>query len=249
VIQMPHMTGNPWLPPWLGVAAVAVFAVMVAIHLGHTYSAPGRVAVWHLAHVLMALGMIVMFLPTGGMVVPAGVGEVVFAAAALATGGFRIVTLVRGSPVGWLWLILGIDLAAMVYMFALPTTPLEWLTVALVAWFALQAMGWATGRLCLLAAESGLSRSPETTSIRVPATVPATGSAESGPVDLRAAADSGGSTDSADTTAAGKAAHAQLDSGTIRLTLTVMSVAMAYMLLAMQFGMVDMPGMGGMPGL
>jgi hypothetical protein len=49
---------------------------------------------------------------------------------------------------------------------------------------------------------------------------------------------------------AGRSSHAQLDSVAVRMTLTVMSVAMAIMLLAMQFGMgAGMPGMGGMPGM
>jgi hypothetical protein len=102
VMQMPQMTGNPWLPSWLGFGAVAVFTVIAVVHLWHMIAAPVRVAMWHLGHVLMALGMIVMFLPTGGLIVSAAAGEIVVALAAVTIGGFLIVELVRGCPLGWL---------------------------------------------------------------------------------------------------------------------------------------------------
>lgn len=81
------------------------------------------------------------------MIVSAVVGEVVYAVAALTVGGFVVSGLVRRGRVGRLWPIAGVDLAAMVYMFAMPATRLEWLTGLLVAWFAAQALGWATGAL------------------------------------------------------------------------------------------------------
>jgi methionine sulfoxide reductase heme-binding subunit len=138
-------SGNPWLPCALMVIAALVYVVILVVHVGHLRDIGIRGRVWHLGHVLMALGMIDMFVPTGRMPVPAGVGAVVFALAALVMLGFTAALAVRGERVGWLWPVAGFDLAAMAYMFTLPGAP--WLTGLLVGWFVLQAAGWATGVL------------------------------------------------------------------------------------------------------
>jgi hypothetical protein len=131
----------------------------------------------------------------------------------------------------------------MVYMFALPTTPLEWLTIALVTWFALQAIGWATGRLSGLAARGGLGGSHQTGSVQARATAPTSRPAHGGLAGRLASGGAGAAT----VGPTPRLSHPRLDTVTIRITLTVMSLGMAYMLLAMQFGMGDaMPGMGGM---
>lgn len=198
------MMVNTWLPVWLRVVASGAFAVVLLIHVRHLRTAGPRGRVWHAGHVLMALGMLDMVAPTTSMLVPAWAGEVIFAGAALAVAGFALseffrAELARGRRLGWLWPVVGVDLAAMVWMFAMPAPRLGWLTGLLVGWFALQATGWATGRLDT-AAEPDVCRSTHRVSVRA--------------------------------------------------TLAVMAVGMAYMFLAMQLGMSPMlghlPSMAGM---
>jgi hypothetical protein len=282
-----------WLPTWLGIATVVAMALVVVVHLRHLTAAAARQRVWHGVHLLMALGMADMFAPTRTSVVPAGVSEAVFAVAAVAVGCFAVSEWASGRRFGVLWAVTMLDLAAMVYMFAMPGHRLKWLTVLLVAWLAAEATGWATGRLAARVERGGLGGpDPDSSSARVSAAVAAIAAA-------RAAADGGGgglpdaavpadvlretaapgsiapgsiapesvapesiapgsiapesiASDSVvQDSAAGDLAH----SGLLRVSLCVMSLAMAYMLVAMQFGMSavggmsHMPGMGNMPGM
>jgi len=138
---------NPWLPTALRISAVLIYTGVVVVHGWHLRVTSARERLWHAIHVLMALGMIVMFAPMRRLVVVAGVGKWVFAVAAAGIVAYVAVLLVRGERLGWLWLAAAADLAAMAYMFAMPTPGLQWLTWLLVAWSTLQAIGWLTGVL------------------------------------------------------------------------------------------------------
>lgn len=235
--QMPAMAGDAWLPTWLRAVATTAFVVVLIVHLVHIAGHTRRGRAWHSIHVLMALGMIDMFLPTTGMIVSAVVGEVVFAVAALTIGGFVVSELVRRGRVGWLWPIAGVDLAAMVYMFAMPAMRLGWLTGLLVTWFALQALGWATGGLSTVA-DTGLGEPTTAPASESPQIATAASAARRGPVTRMISL----KRTTAATTHLGSA-----HSLSVRATLIVMNVGMAYMFLAMQFGMTPlnatMPGM------
>ncbi|MGH3438916.1 MAG: DUF5134 domain-containing protein, partial [Sciscionella sp.] len=214
---MARVVGNPWLPLWLRIVATAAFGAVLVVHLWHIARCAGRERAWHSGHVLMALGMIVMFLPTSGMIVSARGGQVVFAVAALGVGGSLLADAMRYRRVGALWVVGCVDLAAMAYMFVMPSAPAEWLTGLAVAWFALQAFGWATGRLGTMA-DLGGPRSAEVVG-------------------------------AAGTEVSVCSAHRQVSDRSVRATLTVMSLGMGYMFLAMQFGMHQMSIMPGMPGM
>ena len=138
---------NTWLPWWARVLGVVVFVIVVAVHLWHVRVGAARERAWHVAHVLMALGMIDMFVPTRQMIVSAAIGKVVFVVAAGATLAYVSGLVIRGEPLGWLWPALAADLAAMVYMFVTPPPSLMWFTAILVGWSVLQAVGWLTGVL------------------------------------------------------------------------------------------------------
>lgn len=210
-MNMGSMSDNRWLPSWLGVAASAVLAGVVIVHLWHLIAVPAMVRVWHGTHVLMALGMIDMFLPTAKPIVPARIGQITFGVAALTVLGFVVTGLLRGRRVWWLWPVVGVDMAGMLYMFALPAAGTGWLSVLLVGWFVLQAVGWASGVLPSLADESEVGEPSST---------------------------------------AGPVVHAHAHAPSIRITLTVMSLLMAYMFLAIRVGTAPMSGqlptMGGM---
>ena len=216
---------NSWLPPWLGLILAAVFGVIVIVHLYHVLVLTGRQRLWHCVHVLMATGMIVMFAPTGRVVVWNVVGGAVFAAAAATLAGLLVRERGRGHHLGLLWLVATIDLAAMVYMFAMMDFRLLWLTIALAGWFVVQATGWTTGRLYATLAHGGLGGPSADRLISAPGQRTPTGSAGK---------------------SAQPASHHPLHHGSshhavIRATLAVMSMGMAYMLIAMQFGMASMP--------
>lgn len=221
---------------WLRAVATAAFVVVLIVHLGHLAGHTRRGRAWHGGHVRMALGMIDMFAPTTRMIVSAVVGEVAFAAAALTVGAFVVSELVRHGRVSWLWLIAGVDLAAMGYMFAVSSTRLECMAGLLVAWFAAQALGWTTGALSTLA-DTDLSEPDTAPASESPETVTAATAAPSGPATRML------SLKHTITTITTAAHHGSAHSLSIRTSLMVMNLGMAYMFLAVQLGMIPMAGM------
>jgi hypothetical protein len=202
-------------------------AGVVVVHIHHVLTMSGRARLWHGVHVLAALGMVDMFWPSGRMPVGPGAAELVFGLAAFGLAVLVTVDAGRyGRPV-WLWAIAATDMAAMAFMFVLMSTrSLEVVTVLLVVWFIAEAVGWSTGFLAAAAPYGdAMTRSPE------PAK-PAAGWRSGAAVSLLLRA------------APAHRVHSPLS----RVSLTVMSVCMAYMLLAMQFG-VDAAGSPGMPGM
>lgn len=160
--------GNRWLPTGLRVFAVVVYIAVVIVHVWHLRASAMTERAWHATHVLMALGMIAMFAPNGQAVVSARLGKAVFTVATAATLAYMAAVVLRGRRLGWLWPVAAADLAAMVYMFALPVPGFGWLTAVLIGWSVLQALGWLTG---VLPARADLGSQPQSsrreTSVRV----------------------------------------------------------------------------------
>jgi Domain of unknown function (DUF5134) len=222
---------SPWLPSWLGLAWATIFAVILIAHLWHIVVMTGRDRLWHSVHVLMALGMIVMFAPTGRMIVPSAAGMAFFAATAVAVACPLVWEYAHRHDIGRLWLLNVIDLTAMVYMFAMMSTRVVWLTIPLALWLVLQAAGWVTGRLWAVLEAGGLggTRPVQT---RIPAATKIT---------TRPAARQPYQDLTAHSTPAHNHSHGARV--VISTTLTLMALGMAYMLIAMQFGMHPMPDM------
>lgn len=228
---------NAWIPGPVGVAWSVLFVVVLVVHVWHASVLGGRHRLWHLAHILMAAGMVSMFWPAGAtMLVPAVAGEAIYLAAA----GLLVVVVgrARGDTFGPLSLVSVADLGWMAYMFALTHTRLAWLSVAGAVWFAAQAAGWASGWLGRVLEHRGLGAGHR---VSAPAHGGAEHRSEYGighgeDEELRSGSVDGGHRD-----------------WSVRVSLTVMGAGMAYMLLAMQFGMASMPEMpavgGGMPGM
>jgi uncharacterized membrane protein len=69
MIGMPGMassashSGPDLLPTWLGVAMTVIFLGVFLNHLRHALDASGQRRFWHMGHVAMALGMAFMFVP------------------------------------------------------------------------------------------------------------------------------------------------------------------------------------------
>lgn len=227
----------------------------------------GRHRRWHASHVLMAAGMVVMFLPTNGMLIPAAAGVWVFALAAGLLALALFIARLRGAALGPLWAANVVDLAAMAYMFAMMSTRLAWVSVPAAAWFAVQALGWATGWLGRVLERGGLGETAPPTHHAAATTTVAGQEPDPSPtaeVHEISTQEQGGEQTGAPVgvmtiTAAVTSRVAAIqrrvvDGGhqdwSVRLTLSVMAAGMAYMLLAMQFGMSPMPNMtGGMPGM
>lgn len=251
---------SSWIPGPVAVVWVALFALVAIVHVAHLMVLSGRHRLWHTGHLLMAAGMMVMFWPGGMRLLPAGVGVGIYALAAAALAvGLLLARLLRRMRLGPLWLASLVDLAAMGYMFAMMTTRLAWLSALGAAWFAVQMLGWAGGRLGRVLERGGLGEvappthavpSPPVRRTLEPTAVPDP-AGESGP------ARSTGTV----TTAAPRMARAVggpvvsrvVDGGrrdwSVRITLTIMSAGMTYMLLAVQFGTPAMNALPNMPGM
>lgn len=143
---MPGMSGELPLPGWVRVAGVVLFLAVVVLHVRHAVGKQVPTRVWHGAHVLMALGMVVMLVPAAAGAASGAVGAAVFVLAAvlaLVGAGFDRVRRV-------VWVLTAVELGAMACMLAMP--PVMWLAWVLVAWLVVQAAVWA-GRLVVPAEE------------------------------------------------------------------------------------------------
>ncbi len=117
------------LPPWLALLWTLVLVAVVVSHARHLLASGGERRLWHSSHVLIAVGMAVMFAPLsiGQVRIPALVWQLLFANA----GGVVLVVLLGRALDGlWtnlLWLTSAAEMLAMVYMWTGHT-------VAVVSW-------------------------------------------------------------------------------------------------------------------
>jgi hypothetical protein len=237
-----------WLPRWLALGWTFVFALILLVHLWHLLVLSGRQRLWHGVHVLMATGMIAMTVPATAMRLPIA-GAAVFGAAAALIGCLLTLEGAGGDRIGPLWVAATIDLAAMAYMFAMTSAHRPWISAALAAWFVLQALGWASGRLSTVLAANGLGRRAQLLPVAAVG-VTATGAGATTPVS---APDDPG--EPAPLT--GPRGHRAAHHVTVRASLALMSTGMAYMLVIMQWAVMVMaphigssgsPAMPAMPG-
>ncbi len=263
---------SSWVPPWLGWTWVLALTVVTVVHLRHLVRLPDVTRVWHLGHVLTALGMIAMFWPGGALLrPPSGVlGIAVFTAGALAVAAWSVVDRSRRGRWTLVWPLLALDMAAMVWMFvtmapvgeaagpmaagSMSTGPAA-VDAVIGAWFAVEALGWASGWL-VRASEHDLHLE-----------LPVVGGEEAVPArsDAGASGARGGAAPAVPAGFHGEqeplAAGARGTRGSawhgrsLRVTLTLMSASMAFMLLTMALGpthgptgpgMTDMTGMTSM---
>lgn len=136
------------LPGPLCAAMVVVYLAIFVNHLRHAFDTGRQRRLWHVGHVLMALGMAYMFIPSsaGAPVIAGGVWQAIYGCALLIVVlGMTAYTAGRRAPSG-LWLLLAVDLAAMLYMWSPGdlTVPISW---ALVAFLVFEAGLWASRRV------------------------------------------------------------------------------------------------------
>lgn len=132
------------LPESLGVIAGATFLVIAASHVRHMAQTDGQRRPWHACHVLIALGMVFMYLPASldPLGVPLGFWRVVFACAGLVAALWAVAGNAR-VPV-LMWTLTAFDLGAMLYMWSVPDRPatagVSWM---LVVYLLASAGMWA----------------------------------------------------------------------------------------------------------
>jgi hypothetical protein len=136
------------LPEWLAIVWTLVFLAVLVIHGRHVLRSEGQRRYWHSGHCLMALGMIFMFAPAtiNHFDIPSGFWQLVFANAAGIVLAWILAQALSRQAVNALWIVIGTDLAAMVYMWSPGhfEAPVTWF---LVAYFAAQSALWATNRM------------------------------------------------------------------------------------------------------
>ncbi len=250
---------NSVLPSWLGWVWVLALTVVAAVHVRHLVRLPDVTRFWHLGHIVMALGMIAMFWPTGLLLEPPSglVGRTVFALAALVVVVWAVVDRARRGRWTLVWPLLAADMAVMVWMFVV-MAPLEGAgamsagppaaNAVIGSWFVLETLGWASGRL-VRASEHDLhlelpAAEGDERALSLSDAGPGPRRTQDGSTAARPSAQPAGAQPGA--AAADPSPHAW-HGLSLRLTLTVMSASMAFMLWAMAFGgPMDMTGMDGM---
>lgn len=244
---------NSWIPYLAGVVWTAAFTLVAVVHLGHAVVMPGRHRLWHAGHILMAIGMLVMFWPSQpllGMPARAGIWTCTVVAVLFAFG--LVAAWRRGARPGVLWLISVVDFAAMAYMFTMMSAQLVWLSVVAAVWFAAQTIGWATGWLGHILERGGLGDptpatrpAPQNTS-----NVERAGQPASDPVAEPTPSAPAAAATPVATPVTTAVRHHIVDGGirdwSVRITLAVMSAGMGYMILAMQFSTPTMHTMHSM---
>jgi hypothetical protein len=136
------------LPNWLVVIWTLAFLAIIVIHWRHVLESEGQRRIWHSGHVFMAIGMAFMYAPASidHFNIPTGFWSLAFANGAIAILLWILVQAFAGRGVNVLWIVMAFDLGAMAYMWS-PTgfqAPITWL---LVAYFAVQAVLWASDRM------------------------------------------------------------------------------------------------------
>jgi Domain of unknown function (DUF5134) len=217
--------GTNIVPEWAAVLMTLVFIAILITHVLHLRDSSGQRRVWHSGHVLMALGMTFMFAPQSldHFDIPNGFWQITFANAAVATLLWVVVQAVEGKAVNVLWLVMSVDLGAMAYMFS-PSGFVAPLTWVLVAYFAAQALLWGTDRMrdvdhrTIFGGGGGLALSPAGAAVAI---------SPSGSVSTVAAAATAG-------TVAITTAEPLVCFRDLRVSMTAMTLGMAYMFAAMQ---------------
>jgi len=136
------------LPSWLAVIWTLVFLAVFVIHARHLRETTGQRRLWHSGHVLMAVGMAFMYAPSSidHLNIPTSFWQLTFAGGALTIIAWMLTEAADRRPINTLWIVMAIDLAAMVYMWS-PNGYKPALTWLLVAYFAAQTLLWATDRM------------------------------------------------------------------------------------------------------
>jgi hypothetical protein len=211
----------PLLPQWLRIVWAVALTGVLLLHLWHAWYIPGQPRWWHTGHIIMALGMMGMYLLGMAHSGLYRAGVALFAIMTLALVTTAVVFRRQERVLNPLWMASAVDMLAMTYMLLPPAAQPAGVRWVFVAYLACQALAWALDiwdRVPVLQpappppAPVPASRATATTG-RIQAVAPAT----------TIPGQSGGRV-------LGLTAHC---TPAIRISLTVMAASMAYMLAVM----------------
>ncbi|WP_216892942.1 DUF5134 domain-containing protein [Nocardia alni] len=137
------------LPEWVRLVWALVLVVVALLHIWHARSLLGQPRWWHAAHTAMAVGMVAMYAadPMGQI----GLDRVllaIFGALAVVLAVVTIAVGRREGVVNPLWVITGLDTAAMAYMSAVmlwPGTIVHAGTWIVIGYLCVDALAWIFG--------------------------------------------------------------------------------------------------------
>lgn len=209
----------PLLPQWLRIVWALALAGVVGLHTGHAWTRPGQGRWWHTGHIIMALGMIGMYLL--GMTYPglSRAGVVLFAVLTLAVAATAVVVGRREAVLNPLWVASAVDTLVMTYMLLPAAARPAGVSWVLVGYLACQVLAWALGLWDHVAV---LQPAPAA-SAPMPVTTPAT-------EQVHAPAPATTNPARSRNRVLGLTAHCTPG---IRVSLAVMAASMAYMLAVM----------------
>jgi hypothetical protein len=214
------------LPGALCTVAVLAYLAIFGNHVRHARETSGQRRLWHLGHVVMALGMAYMFVPASAVpfTIADGRWQALYGIGlALVAAWLLCQALSRGGASG-LWLLLAADLLAMLYMWS-PGAMQGSLSWLFVVYLTAEALVWSSGRIVGVDRNLMPARGYSVSNAAVGAGAGAgAGARESG----RPPAHTG-------TGALSIAATATLAcERDLRVSMSAMTLGMAYMVLAMQ---------------
>lgn len=212
------------LPTWLAVVLGIVSLLVLVPHITHVVATTGQHRWWHVGHIVMAIGMAQMFLFGMGNPFISGTFAGLFVAITCLLLATTAWSRAREGTVNPLWIATAVDTAAMAYMYAPASARPATVTWLLIVYLVAQAVAWASG---------AWGKVPAFT-LEASATAAGTGD-EPG---WRIYADRAACPDGSVPMGVAVAPRPRLglsgrkDPG-VRATLTIMALAMAYMLFAM----------------
>jgi hypothetical protein len=135
-------------PEWARWAWAAFFVLTVFEHLPHLGRMHGARRLWHLGHVVMAVGMAWMFIPPEYRDATRWPWQVLYGATSVLAVGYALARLVGGATIDLSWIAMAVGQVGMWYMWSMRDgVAREWLTYVGAAWFVVEAVGWFTGEL------------------------------------------------------------------------------------------------------
>jgi Domain of unknown function (DUF5134) len=146
---MPHALHSMNLLPdrarWIWVGVFLCIGLRHLVHAAQTRSAQ---RLWHSGHLLMAIGMVYMFMPAAYRSVPRWPCWLIFTTATTLAGGYAVVKLLNGIRIDFPWVTLTAGLGIMAYMLAVMGEQ-AWapLSYGAAICCGAEAIGWFTGAL------------------------------------------------------------------------------------------------------
>jgi Domain of unknown function (DUF5134) len=136
------------LPAWLGVVMAAVFLAIFVNHLRHALESSAQRRLWHVGHVAMALGMAFMFAPASldPFAASAVFWQATFVGVLVLLAGWLARQALLQRGASGLWVLLAIESWAMLYMWS-PGAMQTPLSWLLIAYLAVESGLWTSGRV------------------------------------------------------------------------------------------------------